>query len=170
MKRIKLLALFILLFASQLAMANIVSTSSFSLGAMGPSKTKTFGNSFNNLAVFADAYSFSINAPANLSGTTKENMADFWFLPRHIDVLTVSLYDENENLLPVDTSPSSFLFQNLAIGSYTLLVSGNVTPGFGTASYSGTLSSVSAVPVPAAAYLFLSAFLGFLGLRKRSNS
>jgi hypothetical protein len=169
MKLIKLLALLIFISISQLAMANIVSTSSFSLGAMGPSASKTFGNSFNGGALFADAYSFSINAPANLSGTTSETSATFWFLPRYIDVLTIRLYDENENLFSVDTTPGSFAFNNLAIGSYTLLVGGYATLGFGTASYSGVLSSVPAVPVPAAGYLFLSAFLGFLGLRKRSN-
>lgn len=170
MKGIKLLALLILITTSQLAMANIVSTSSFSLGAMGPSATKTFGNSFNGGDTFADAYSLSINAPATLSGTTSETSSSFWFLPRWIDVESVSLYDENENLFSVDTTPESFSFNNLAIGSYTLLVSGYTSKGFGTVSYSGVLSSVPAVPVPAAGYLFLSAFLGFLGLRKRSNS
>ena len=53
--------------------------------------------------------------------------------------------------------------------TYTLKVSGDyLTPG---SSYTGTLAtSPAAVPLPSAAWLFLTATMGFLGLKRRKNS
>jgi hypothetical protein len=173
MKRFNLLASLILIMASQLAMANIVKTSSLPLGDMGPSVVKVFGNSFNAEVNFADAYTFTIDAPANLSGATQEINTQLFLFPRLIKLTSVSIYDANDDLLDTDTTPDDFSFNNLIAGNYTFLVSGFTNAGIGSPSYSGYLSTepaIPGVPVPAAGYLFLSAFLGFLRLRKRSNS
>ena len=64
----------------------------------------------------------------------------------------------------------SYLFANLAAGNYSLWIGG---AGVGTAttgdqSYVATMTAApSAVPVPAAVWLFGSAMMGYLGLQKR---
>lgn len=66
----------------------------------------------------------------------------------------------------------SYLFTNLAAGNYSLWIGG---AGLGTTttgdqSYVATMTtSVSAVPVPAAVWLFGSAMMGYLGLQKRKT-
>ena len=130
-------------------------TSNFALGSMGPPATKTFGNSFNGATLFSDCYDFSINAASNASGGTTEIGASFWFFPRFVDVLSVSLYSSltGTKVDTTDTSPSAFSFGNLAAGGYQLVVGGYSSLGFGTASYGGTLTTAAATvasPVPEA--------------------
>lgn len=142
------------LVASNAAFASAPCTSNFSLASMGPPATKTFGNSFDEGTLFNDCYDFSINAAANTSGTTSEINASFRFLPRYIDVMTVSLYNSFGSMLSTpDATPDTFSFGRLAAGGYKLVVSGYTAMGRGTASYNGTLSTSAAnitSPVPEA--------------------
>ena len=132
------------------------------LGAMGPTASRTFGNSFNGEAQFSECWDFSVSSWSNVSGNTAAVSADFWFLPRFIDVQEVSLWDlaTGMQIGSPDLSPETFAFTGLAAGTYELVVSGFSTLGFGTASYSATLttSRVDTVPEPSMAGLLFLAF------------
>ena len=61
---------------------------------------------------------------------------------------------------------ASYLFPNLAAGNYSLWIGGN-GPDASPVGSQTYVANISAVPVPAAVWLFGSALMGFLGLQKR---
>ena len=145
-------------------------SSAVPLGLTALPATQVLGSTFNGAATFIDCYDFSTQAAADIQGTTLEADANFWFLPRHIDVESVSLWDLTSGLQigVTDLTPESFSFKTLAAGSFELVVSGFATLGFGTASYEGTLvaSPTSTVPEPSQSALLAVALVA-AGLASR---
>lgn len=156
--------------ASSTAAFAATCTRTSDLGAMGPTASQTFGNAFNGEAQFSECWDFSVTSLSNVSGSTTAASADFWFLPRFIDVQEVSLWDlaTGMQIGAPDLSPETFAFTGLAAGAYELVVSGFSTVGYGTASYSAmlTTSRVDTVPEPSMAGLLFLA-LGAAGLAGR---
>jgi hypothetical protein len=136
-------------------------TSQASLTLAGLPDTQTLGSSYNGEVTFAECWDFSLAAPADVTGTTTETNAAFWFLPRFIDVQSVELWDLGAGVQVdvADLTPETFSFTSLAAGSYQLVVTGYASPGFGIASYAGRLSALPAgtVPEPSASALALLA-------------
>lgn len=125
-------------------------SSAVPLGLLALPGSQVLGNTFNGEATFTDCYDFSTQAAADIQGSTLEVDASFWFLPRHIDVESVSLWDLMTGLQigVADLTPENFSFKTLAAGSFELVVSGFATQGFGMASYEGTLVASPAGTVP----------------------
>ena len=131
-------------------------------------------------AVFQDHYSFSLTGPVDMSGL----LLAVDVLPTlNIENLSVELFDGAMASLGIFAVPNgnSGVFQtlfsatSLATGAYTFLVSGIIPTGFAGGQYvlqaELTQSSVSAVPLPPAMLLFVSALIGMFSLtqmRKRS--
>ncbi len=147
-------------------------TSTASLGGLDASLAIPFGNAFGIGADFSDCWQFSVAAVSKISGTTTETIADFWFLPRHIDVQSVSLWDLGTatQVGATDLTPEAFEFSSLAAGSYRLVLEGHATQGFGTASYAGMLQTArgGTVPEPSMAAL-LALALGAAGWASRAG-
>lgn len=163
---LKFLSAGLLALAPALAMAQSC-TKTFNLGSMGPPATKSFASGYFTAANFTDCYNFSINAPANSTGTTTEWNWNFAGLLGSIDVWGVKLLQGTTTVGAYDNSPESFAFGNLAAGAYQLVVSGQTQSGSLTTlvAYSGTLStSVApvAAPVPEPE-LYAMLALGFAG-------
>jgi hypothetical protein len=171
MNVIKTLALVSALFAAQSAMA-----ANYDLGLMGPPAdvSKTVSSS---VGVISDTFTFSIDAPANAGGSTTENGSWGGFLGLKLtgaDVTSVTLYDSTASALAqffqgaanLDLTPASFSFDNLAAGSYTLLVNGlSGKAGSYTVNLS-TVATATAVPEPEA-YAMILAGLGLVGFAAR---
>lgn len=136
------------LWAGSACAAICTSQASITLAALPD--TQTFGNAYNGDATFAACRDFSLAAPADVTGTTTEADAVFWFLPRHIDVQSVELWNlgAGTQVDVTDLTPETFSFTSLAAGSYQLVVNGYATLGFGTASYAGSLSALPTGTVP----------------------
>jgi len=147
-------------------------TSSASLGGLDSSFTIPFSNAFSNGADFSDCWQFSVAAASKVSGTTTESAADFWFLPRFVDVLSVSLWDlgTDTQVGATDLTPEAFEFTSLPAGSYRLVVEGYASLGNRIASYAGTLTTApgGTVPEPSPAALLVLA-LGAAGWASRAG-
>jgi hypothetical protein len=147
-------------------------TSTTNLGGLNAPFTIPLGNAFGKGADFSDCWQFSVAALSKVSGTTTETIADAWFLPRHIDVLSVSLWDlgTDTQVGATDLTPELFEFNSLAAGSYRLVLEGYATQGFGVASYAGTLKADQGgtVPEPSPAAL-LGLALGAAGWASRAG-
>lgn len=161
------------------------SAATYSLGnlsAVSPvSVTRTFDLLYTG--AFTDYYTFTIDAPSTVSGSTSEtdgyvNLG--WIIKlKDLDVANMSLakYDGSGYVsLTGDASPETFSFTSLAGGDYRLAVSGSVVPTFslsgsssngGVSSYTLTAAASAttpvAAPVPEASDLAMTA-LGLAGV------
>jgi hypothetical protein len=163
----KFLSVGLLALAPLAASAAVTCTKTFDLGSMGPPATKSFASGYFTAANFADCYNFSINAPADSTGTTTEWNWNFAGLLGSIDVWGVQLLQGTTTVGAFDNSPESFAFGNLSAGAYQLVVTGQTTRGSLTTlvAYSGTLSTTAApvaAPVPEPE-LYAMLALGFAG-------
>lgn len=162
--KIKSLALALALAVAGPAMA-ATCTQTFNLGSMGPPGASGLGNSFYSTGKFNDCYNFTLNNSADSKGLTGE--LDLSLL-RDINLTSVSLSGGG---LPtsVDTTASSFSFNNLVAGAYQLIISGDVTGinffGLGgPVGYLGTFSTSVAAPVPEPeTYAMMALGLGAVG-------
>jgi hypothetical protein len=150
--KFKALALSLALVTGGPAMA--ACTDTFNLGVMGPPGLGVFGNDFSSVQHFEDCYSFTLNSPADSLGLTWELDASW---SRDIDLTSVTLTGGSLVSALVDTSTSSFSFNNLAAGVYQFIVTGDVTGrnggllGGGVVGYGGifaTSRAPVAAPVP----------------------
>lgn len=147
------------LWAGSAMASTCTNTSSLTLAGLPP--TQTFGMSYNSGATFAECWDFNLATAADVSGSTTETQASFWFLPRFIDVQSVELWNLGlgTQVDVADMTPETFSFTSLAAGSYELVVKGYASLGFGTASFDGSLTAVptGTVPEPPASALALLA-------------
>lgn len=131
-------------------------------------------------AIFTDHYSFALTGPVDASGT---GYALDFIQNYNVDNLVFELFDSTLSSLGSFAVPNGdgalfsvpVSFSNLATGAYTLLVSGVIPAAYERGAYmlqvALTESGVSAVPLPPALWLFLSALFGMFSLtqlRKRS--
>jgi hypothetical protein len=131
-------------------------------------------------AIFADHYSFVLTGPVDMAGT---GYALDFIQTYNIEDLVFELFDSSLSPLGSfavpngDGAPFSVpvSFSNLATGAYTLLVSGVIPAAFERGAYMLQVAlsegGVSAVPLPPALWLFVSALFGMFSLtqlRKRS--
>jgi hypothetical protein len=131
-------------------------------------------------AAFQDHYSFNLTGPVDMSGLLLAVDA----LPTlNIENLSVELFDGAMASLGSFAVPNGsggvfqtlFSVPSLATGAYTFLISGIIPTEFAGGQYvlqaELTQSAVSAVPLPPAMLLFVSALIGMFSLtqmRKRS--
>ena len=171
MNVVKTLALVGALFAAQSAMA-----ANYDLGLMGPPAdvSKTVSTS---TSVISDTFTFSIDAAADASGTTTENGTWGGILGLKLtgaDVTSITLYDTTANVVAqffqvvanLDLTHASFSFNDLAAGSYTLLVNGLSGKGGSYTVNLSTVAAATAVPEPEA-YAMMLAGLGLVGFAAR---
>ncbi len=174
MNSIKTLALGAALFASQSAIA-----ANYNFGLMGPPANAVITVNTSSLSLISDTFTFSLASSADVSGKTSENgKYQFGFILSGADVKSVTLYNNASNTLMkvyegltnLDLTPASFTFEDLAAGSYSILVNG--ISGFGKGSYSVTLATTSvttvasAVPEPESFAMMLVG-LGLIGFTAR---
>lgn len=148
-----------------------------------------FGNTFYAATSgFTDYYTFRIEAPGTVSGTTNDgapSTSSGSYTLNTKDVVLTSLILGNPGFsqyhgvdlsIPKDGSTNTFNFSSLAAGTYKLAVTGYVTDGkAGSASYSGVIRTNASVasPAPEPADLALTLMgltgVGFL-LRKQRRA
>ncbi len=126
----------------------------------------TFGNKGVN-RTFSDTYTFSVPADS----TTAVSITNAFVFDVGKIVNFVAKLDGNALTLDQDTDRNVLrgLFNNLAANVVHSLIITGADVGPGTSSYGGSIQIVnnSAVPVPAAIWLFGSALMGLTGLRRR---
>lgn len=132
--------------------------------------------------------------PPNLRVDFVNGVSDFFsfhyvFFGTEFNQVDVSVFDSNNNLLLFSSSPPSggslsspslpnggISLNYTGIASYALIdVSNGISPRYGIDEFQGTFSSndlsefdrSTAIPVPAAAWLFGSALIGLFGIRKK---
>ena len=158
------------------------------LGLVGAQGTQ-FGNTFYSATSgFTDYYTFRIEAPGTVSGTTIDgapSTASGSYSLSAKDVVLTSIILGNPGFsqyygvdlsIPKDGSTNTFNFASLAAGTYKLAVTGYVSDGkAGSASYSGVIRTNASVasPAPEPADLALTlmglAGVGFM-LRKQRRA
>ena len=133
----------------------------FSFDSVGSSWSDTFSFTLTQQAMFSvtDAYS-SGNEFSFTDGVSTWN--------------TSTAINDGTNINnDFDAAFASSKFSSLSIllnaGSYTISGIATLSP-YGGGGAAAQLSSVSAVPVPAAAVLFAPALLGFMGLRRKAKN
>jgi hypothetical protein len=151
--KFKLLAVVLALSAGSPAMA--ACTDTFSLGVMGPPALRVIGNDFSSVQHFEDCYNFTLNSPADSLGFT---FALDLSGRRNIDLTSITISGGSLGQSIVDTSASSFSFNNLLAGVYQFVIAGDVTGsnggflGGGLVGYTGVFatsgSTAIAAPVP----------------------
>lgn len=151
--KFKSLAVMLALVAGAPAMA--ACTDTFNLGVMGPPALRVFGNGFSSAQSFEDCYNFTLDGPADAFGLTLEFDGS---VRRNIDLNSVTISGGSLTQSIVDTSASSFSFNNLLAGAYQFVIMGDVTGrdggflGGGWVGYAGafvtTGSTAIAAPVP----------------------
>lgn len=175
--------------AWMLAMAcGSASADPYNLGLIN-AQGKQFGNTFHEATSgFTDFYTFRIEAPGTVSGTTLDGApgkTSGSYAMSTKDVVLTSLILGNQDFsqylgvdlsIPKDGSTNTFNFASLAAGTYKLAVTGYVASGkAGSASYSGVIRTNASVasPAPEPADLALTlmglAGVGFM-LRKQRQS
>lgn len=173
MKLLSKSALLTLLLAS---FAISAQAQSFNLGSFTAPATVTYGHSFGaSLSNFQDDFTFSIAPQSALDSITSTiNLSNVL----GISNLSASLY-QGGNLLAQSSNISTTIFPgltdisavinpiNVAAGSYTLEITGNVI-GTSGGSYSGVLNAAP-VPEPGEWSMLLSgiSLLGFIAYRSR---
>ncbi len=133
-------------------------------------QTFTYNHLITNTAdlsgLFADTGTFTLTNPGPINVSIRNSALSACF----IDILNVSQFSV---VPPLNTGlfstgnlvDANFVLSGLSAGTYTLQFTGNADGVFGGA-YDVT---VSAVPLPAAAWLFGSALLGFVTYSARRN-
>ncbi|MCG8015847.1 MAG: VPLPA-CTERM sorting domain-containing protein [Candidatus Thiodiazotropha sp. 'RUGA'] len=130
-------------------------------------QTHTFNHlhtdTYDYSGAFADTGTFELSNAGSVNVSITDNE-----LTSVVDLLSVSafaVYDSNSNVLfsTSDLVTTVIPLSDLAIGVYTLQFVGSADGVFG-AAYDVT---VSAVPLPAAAWLFGTALLGFVAFSAR---
>ena len=110
---------------------------------------------------FTDTFFFSVDSGVPATNTSASS---FQFGTEGIDGFMVELYDSGDNLLSTNGAvnhgfTSDVFFTHAGTGDFKLLITG-LTTGSGGGIYGLTLT---AVPLPAAAWLFISGFLAIGG-------
>lgn len=136
------------------------------------------------------------NDTLSTGGVVSSNAYREWnFLAAENGNVTFSInYNLNTTLVPGDNNPDNFTFAKVALGwldadgntidslndtldlagnkfgtfTYTLAVFAGQAYTFSADTYAS--ANVSAVPLPSAVWLFLSAMMGFLGLSRRKSA
>jgi hypothetical protein len=148
------------------------------LGAIDANATefgRNFGRIFglgNPVGPFTDYYTFSIASAATATG----GLASFSFGSVRLDVTEITLSGGSLGAtLLADSTPGSFSFSELGVGTYTFGVSGDLRDvGLsGFASYRGSIAAISA-PVPEAdtGAMLLAGLLAttVMGLRRKRQA
>jgi len=160
MKKI-LFTIFALLFA--------MNANAASLSVDGGWSTFTFGGVGSS---WSETFSFTLTNSAKLSVTDAYNSGDQFSFTDGVTTWNTStptngFYNSDFDAAFADTNFSS-LAVLLGAGSYQISGSTLLSP-FGAGGAAIQLSSVSEVPIPAAALMFAPALLGFLGLRRKAK-
>jgi len=162
------------------------SASDFPLGTIAALASYTTTDTGVN-AAFTDTWDFQVSGNALLNDSQSATGITGLF-SQGVDLTSVQLFDGASliatgalvtNTTIVPTNPALYItnyfdsLNNIALSvghQYTLQVQGDYI-GFTGGSYSGTLAtSPATVPLPSAAWLFLTATMGFLGLNRRKNT
>ena len=164
--KLKALALALAVAASAPAMA-----ATFNLGTINSPSLTYFENTFSRNQSFTDTYNFTLgNSAVAFGGVLELDLNPF----RGINLTSVSLQGASLSSTITDTSPLLFSFGDLLAGSYSLVVSGQVSGFIGQTSYSGLLGTLRtnvAAPVPEPeTYAMFLAGLGLLGFATRRKA
>tara|TARA_R110001583_G_scaffold195483_1_gene374090 strand:+ start:404 stop:904 length:501 start_codon:yes stop_codon:yes gene_type:complete len=124
---------------------------------------------------WSETFSFTLTDQALFSVTDAYNDGDeFSFTDGITTWNTSTAVNDNTNVgSDYDVALASPKFSSLSVllsaGSYTITGLATLSP-YGGGGAAARLSSVSAVPIPAAAFLFAPALLGFMGLRRKAKN
>jgi hypothetical protein len=136
---------------------------------LNPGETATFSDPFSTLPLkgaFTDNWNFDLTGTTLAGKVKKFDLTLASLKDLHIKNFMVNLYTSTSAGGPGSLyfTGKSFSFPSLPSGYYDLQVTGNANGKQG-GSYSGTL--VSAVPLPAAAWLLLSGLVGVGAMARR---
>jgi len=165
------------------------SASDFPLGTIAALASYATTDS-GSASAFTDTWDFQVSGNALLNDSQSATGVTGLYT-QGVDITSVQLFDGasliatgtlTQSLTVVPTIPAlditnyydSLSNVALTVGQqYTLQVSGDYL-GLAGGAYTGTLATspaaISGVPLPSAAWFFLTATLGFLGLSRRKNS
>jgi hypothetical protein len=131
----------------------------------------------------ASNLSITVAADTTLSSTLKPGLSLFHGWDTGNSSVRVQAFQNNGNN-PLGTTgltflnsasttsaggSATYLFSNLAAGDYSLFVGGNFSGGSGAAGKYTVNLTASAVPIPAAIWLFASAMTGLFGFCRPKN-
>jgi len=145
--------------------------------------TNNLGNSTNSGAstrlpssgVFTDTWNFLVGAGGG--GSTAGSVINI-SNAAVANIINMSAKVDGVSFTPIASSSVvnafTYFVPTMAAGSHTFSVTGDVQPVGNGASYGGTLTigspPTSAVPVPAAVWLFGSALVGLMGVSGRKKT
>jgi hypothetical protein len=146
--------------------------------------SRTVEGSTSDDTTYTDDYAFTLNEAATITGTVSANNTESPFFNQNVTLALI--FDPAGAATPVIGSPNpitlpntngievfqAFLFSNLAAGDYAFEISGLIAQGLQGGQYE-VQSVISAVPLPPAIWLFLSALVGlvsFARVRRRNGA
>lgn len=159
-----------ILVAAAVVVAAPASAATYDLGNLSlvspVTKTRSFSATY--FGSFTDYYTFKIDAPSNVTGTTTETdgfaKVLFWNLKvKDLEVTSLKLSKTSSGGFTsvLDTSPEAFSFSSLSAGTYKLQVNGSVTlptsietgssSNRAVSSYTLTASASATAPIASAA-------------------
>lgn len=154
-----------------------LSNSPFDIGETGGATKEILGDQDGG-HLFNHAWEFTLNSESNMSGTLTDNNTTRPSFD--LTDLVIALYNAADTTFTtalgtfacftcntdVDNPFVSFAFGPLTAGDYVFLVSGATTDSSTFNGQYTVQTSVSAVPLPAAIWLFISALVGLVSFAR----
>lgn len=126
-------------------------------------------------ATISDTWAFNLTGPADITITASAPLGGFFSPSLNPASFSIDGMIITPTITPGSDTSWTYSFTSLAAGitNYQLILNGTVeTPGFifNPLNYSINVNAVdvSAVPVPAAIWLFATGLLGFVGVRRKA--